>query len=169
MCLLSSWRPNVNPPGLVWPLTLLFIECFCTYVCSSSWYCNPLPVNVNGCEGSFGIFFLFSLYVFVLICPLFCLFIVIMSPKRWSSSVSYVKSSNIANFSEPSWHCLWIWIHFLTLFSVLYFYLQSSQGGGHRTLLYGHAILLRHYHSSMVRDAWVFFTVYQCFIWCSCY
>ena len=29
--------------------------------------------------------------------------------------------------------------------------LQSSQGGGHRTLLYGHAILLRHYHSSMVR------------------
>lgn len=29
--------------------------------------------------------------------------------------------------------------------------LQSSQGGGHRTLLYGHAILLRHYHSCMVR------------------
>lgn len=27
---------------------------------------------------------------------------------------------------------------------------QSSQGGGHRTLLYGHAILLRHIHSSMV-------------------
>ncbi|XP_046891412.1 ryanodine receptor 1b isoform X3 [Hypomesus transpacificus] len=26
---------------------------------------------------------------------------------------------------------------------------ESSQGGGHRTLLYGHAILLRHYHSSM--------------------
>ncbi|XP_031429541.1 ryanodine receptor 1b isoform X8 [Clupea harengus] len=25
----------------------------------------------------------------------------------------------------------------------------SSQGGGHRTLLYGHAILLRHFHSSM--------------------
>uniref|UniRef100_A0A673H2U4 Inositol 1,4,5-trisphosphate/ryanodine receptor domain-containing protein n=1 Tax=Sinocyclocheilus rhinocerous TaxID=307959 RepID=A0A673H2U4_9TELE len=29
---------------------------------------------------------------------------------------------------------------------------RSSQGGGHRTLLYGHAILLRHYHSDMVRD-----------------
>uniref|UniRef100_A0A3Q3LWN9 Inositol 1,4,5-trisphosphate/ryanodine receptor domain-containing protein n=1 Tax=Labrus bergylta TaxID=56723 RepID=A0A3Q3LWN9_9LABR len=29
----------------------------------------------------------------------------------------------------------------------------SSQGGGHRTLLYGHAILLRHYHSSMVRQS----------------
>lgn len=28
--------------------------------------------------------------------------------------------------------------------------LQSSQGGGHRTLLYGHAILLRHTHSGMV-------------------
>lgn len=28
--------------------------------------------------------------------------------------------------------------------------LQSSQGGGHRTLLYGHAILLRHSHSGMV-------------------
>lgn len=28
---------------------------------------------------------------------------------------------------------------------------QSSQGGGHRTLLYGHAILLRHNHSGMVR------------------
>uniref|UniRef100_A0A3B4APZ8 Inositol 1,4,5-trisphosphate/ryanodine receptor domain-containing protein n=1 Tax=Periophthalmus magnuspinnatus TaxID=409849 RepID=A0A3B4APZ8_9GOBI len=27
----------------------------------------------------------------------------------------------------------------------------SSQGGGHRTLLYGHAILLRHHHSGMVR------------------
>lgn len=27
---------------------------------------------------------------------------------------------------------------------------QSSQGGGHRTLLYGHAILLKHTHSSMV-------------------
>lgn len=27
---------------------------------------------------------------------------------------------------------------------------QSSQGGGNRTLLYGHAILLRHYHSAMV-------------------
>ncbi|KAJ3590256.1 hypothetical protein NHX12_008210, partial [Muraenolepis orangiensis] len=27
--------------------------------------------------------------------------------------------------------------------------IDSSQGGGHRTLLYGHAILLRHYHSSM--------------------
>ena len=27
---------------------------------------------------------------------------------------------------------------------------QSSQGGGHRTLLYGHAILLRHAHSGMV-------------------
>ncbi|XP_063061461.1 ryanodine receptor 1b isoform X2 [Engraulis encrasicolus] len=26
---------------------------------------------------------------------------------------------------------------------------ESSQGGGHRTLLYGHAILLRHYHSAM--------------------
>uniref|UniRef100_A0A8D0AYX8 Ryanodine receptor 1 n=1 Tax=Sander lucioperca TaxID=283035 RepID=A0A8D0AYX8_SANLU len=26
---------------------------------------------------------------------------------------------------------------------------ESSQGGGHRTLLYGHAILLRHYHSGM--------------------
>uniref|UniRef100_H3CXC1 Ryanodine receptor 1 n=1 Tax=Tetraodon nigroviridis TaxID=99883 RepID=H3CXC1_TETNG len=26
---------------------------------------------------------------------------------------------------------------------------ESSQGGGHRTLLYGHAILLRHIHSSM--------------------
>uniref|UniRef100_A0A8C9XK62 Inositol 1,4,5-trisphosphate/ryanodine receptor domain-containing protein n=1 Tax=Sander lucioperca TaxID=283035 RepID=A0A8C9XK62_SANLU len=26
----------------------------------------------------------------------------------------------------------------------------SSQGGGHRTLLYGHAILLKHTHSSMV-------------------
>lgn len=29
---------------------------------------------------------------------------------------------------------------------------QSSQGGGHRTLLYGHAILLRHNHSAMVRQ-----------------
>uniref|UniRef100_A0A3B3CQK9 Inositol 1,4,5-trisphosphate/ryanodine receptor domain-containing protein n=1 Tax=Oryzias melastigma TaxID=30732 RepID=A0A3B3CQK9_ORYME len=28
---------------------------------------------------------------------------------------------------------------------------ESSQGGGHRTLLYGHAILLRHHHSGMVR------------------
>uniref|UniRef100_A0A668TZ90 Inositol 1,4,5-trisphosphate/ryanodine receptor domain-containing protein n=1 Tax=Oreochromis aureus TaxID=47969 RepID=A0A668TZ90_OREAU len=27
---------------------------------------------------------------------------------------------------------------------------ESSQGGGHRTLLYGHAILLKHTHSSMV-------------------
>uniref|UniRef100_A0A8C9DQL2 Inositol 1,4,5-trisphosphate/ryanodine receptor domain-containing protein n=1 Tax=Prolemur simus TaxID=1328070 RepID=A0A8C9DQL2_PROSS len=27
---------------------------------------------------------------------------------------------------------------------------ESSQGGGHRTLLYGHAILLRHAHSRMV-------------------
>uniref|UniRef100_A0A8C5STR8 Inositol 1,4,5-trisphosphate/ryanodine receptor domain-containing protein n=1 Tax=Laticauda laticaudata TaxID=8630 RepID=A0A8C5STR8_LATLA len=27
---------------------------------------------------------------------------------------------------------------------------ESSQGGGHRTLLYGHAILLRHSHSGMV-------------------
>lgn len=27
---------------------------------------------------------------------------------------------------------------------------QSSQGGGHRTLLYGHAILLKHTHSNMV-------------------
>lgn len=27
---------------------------------------------------------------------------------------------------------------------------KSSQGGGHRTLLYGHAILLRHSHSGMV-------------------
>ncbi|KAG7249016.1 hypothetical protein CRUP_019039, partial [Coryphaenoides rupestris] len=26
---------------------------------------------------------------------------------------------------------------------------ESSQGGGHRTLLYGHAILLKHTHSSM--------------------
>uniref|UniRef100_A0A3Q3LWP8 Inositol 1,4,5-trisphosphate/ryanodine receptor domain-containing protein n=1 Tax=Labrus bergylta TaxID=56723 RepID=A0A3Q3LWP8_9LABR len=31
--------------------------------------------------------------------------------------------------------------------------MDSSQGGGHRTLLYGHAILLRHYHSSMVRQS----------------
>uniref|UniRef100_A0A8C6SU13 Inositol 1,4,5-trisphosphate/ryanodine receptor domain-containing protein n=1 Tax=Neogobius melanostomus TaxID=47308 RepID=A0A8C6SU13_9GOBI len=28
---------------------------------------------------------------------------------------------------------------------------ESSQGGGHRTLLYGHAILLKHTHSNMVR------------------
>lgn len=27
---------------------------------------------------------------------------------------------------------------------------QAGQGGGHRTLLYGHAILLRHSFSSMV-------------------
>uniref|UniRef100_A0A3B5M9W5 Inositol 1,4,5-trisphosphate/ryanodine receptor domain-containing protein n=1 Tax=Xiphophorus couchianus TaxID=32473 RepID=A0A3B5M9W5_9TELE len=33
---------------------------------------------------------------------------------------------------------------------------ESSQGGGHRTLLYGHAILLRHHHSGMVslRETW---------------
>ncbi|RMC22959.1 hypothetical protein DUI87_00036 [Hirundo rustica rustica] len=30
---------------------------------------------------------------------------------------------------------------------------ESSQGGGHRTLLYGHAILLRHSHSGMERRA----------------
>ncbi|XP_009475014.1 PREDICTED: ryanodine receptor 1-like [Nipponia nippon] len=30
---------------------------------------------------------------------------------------------------------------------------QSSQGGGHRTLLYGHAILLRHSHSGMGGEA----------------
>lgn len=29
---------------------------------------------------------------------------------------------------------------------------KSSQGGGHRTLLYGHAILLRHTHSGMVSN-----------------
>lgn len=28
--------------------------------------------------------------------------------------------------------------------------MQSAQGGGHRTLLYGHAILLRHSYSGMV-------------------
>uniref|UniRef100_A0A3P8VLF2 Inositol 1,4,5-trisphosphate/ryanodine receptor domain-containing protein n=1 Tax=Cynoglossus semilaevis TaxID=244447 RepID=A0A3P8VLF2_CYNSE len=30
---------------------------------------------------------------------------------------------------------------------------ESSQGGGHRTLLYGHAILLKHTHSNMVRTS----------------
>lgn len=29
---------------------------------------------------------------------------------------------------------------------------QAAQGGGHRTLLYGHAILLRHSFSGMVGD-----------------
>lgn len=29
--------------------------------------------------------------------------------------------------------------------------LQAAQSGGHKTLLYGHAILLRHSFSSMVR------------------
>lgn len=33
-----------------------------------------------------------------------------------------------------------------------HFFSQSSQGGGHRTLLYGHAILLKHTHSSMVSE-----------------
>lgn len=28
--------------------------------------------------------------------------------------------------------------------------MQTAQGGGHRTLLYGHAILLRHSYSGMV-------------------
>lgn len=32
------------------------------------------------------------------------------------------------------------------------FILQAAQGGGHRTLLYGHAILLRHSFSGMVRQ-----------------
>uniref|UniRef100_A0A3Q2Y9Q9 Inositol 1,4,5-trisphosphate/ryanodine receptor domain-containing protein n=1 Tax=Hippocampus comes TaxID=109280 RepID=A0A3Q2Y9Q9_HIPCM len=36
----------------------------------------------------------------------------------------------------------------------------SSQGGGHRTLLYGHAILLRHNHSGMVRYAFFFFPLH---------
>lgn len=30
--------------------------------------------------------------------------------------------------------------------------LQAAHSGGHKTLLYGHAILLRHSFSSMVRD-----------------
>lgn len=30
--------------------------------------------------------------------------------------------------------------------------LQAAQSGGHKTLLYGHAILLRHSFSSMVRE-----------------
>lgn len=34
--------------------------------------------------------------------------------------------------------------------SASFSFAQSSQGGGHRTLLYGHAILLKHTHSSMV-------------------
>jgi len=34
----------------------------------------------------------------------------------------------------------------------LVFIFQSAQGGGHRTLLYGHAILLRHSYSGMVRN-----------------
>lgn len=29
---------------------------------------------------------------------------------------------------------------------------QMAQGGGHRTLLYGHAVLLRHSYSGMVSD-----------------
>lgn len=32
----------------------------------------------------------------------------------------------------------------------LFFSPQTAQGGGHRTLLYGHAILLRHSYSGMV-------------------
>lgn len=43
-------------------------------------------------------------------------------------------------------NCLYVYAH-----SAYYVHLQSSQGGGHRTLLYGHAILLRHNHSGMVR------------------
>lgn len=46
----------------------------------------------------------------------------------------------------------WIILPFFT-FNWLCYYTsvcQSSQGGGHRTLLYGHAILLKHTHSSMV-------------------
>lgn len=39
-------------------------------------------------------------------------------------------------------------VHFLD--SASFSFSQSSQGGGHRTLLYGHAILLKHTHSSMV-------------------
>lgn len=48
---------------------------------------------------------------------------------------------------------------FIVVFSSS-FVMQSSQGGGHRTLLYGHAILLRHCHSDMVsrimlcKDSW---------------
>lgn len=41
------------------------------------------------------------------------------------------------------------------LFSVLHFVFLGvhAQGGGHRTLLYGHAVLLRHSYSGMVRKA----------------
>uniref|UniRef100_A0A3Q2Z534 Inositol 1,4,5-trisphosphate/ryanodine receptor domain-containing protein n=1 Tax=Hippocampus comes TaxID=109280 RepID=A0A3Q2Z534_HIPCM len=36
----------------------------------------------------------------------------------------------------------------------------SDFSGGHRTLLYGHAILLRHNHSGMVRYAFFFFPLH---------
>lgn len=45
---------------------------------------------------------------------------------------------------------VYILIYLVFSFSPPALYLQSSQGGGHRTLLYGHAILLRHSHSGMV-------------------
>lgn len=51
---------------------------------------------------------------------------------------------------SPTWDRpdVWGWVCSYSVPSLLT--LQSSQGGGHRTLLYGHAILLRHAHSRMV-------------------
>lgn len=40
--------------------------------------------------------------------------------------------------------------------------LQTAQGGGHRTLLYGHAILLRHSYSGMVSRCWVLSPMWLC-------
>lgn len=53
-------------------------------------------------------------------------------------TVSIVKS--------PSFNSFW-------LLRFPYNILQAAQGGGHRTLLYGHAILLRHSFSGMVSSS----------------
>lgn len=56
----------------------------------------------------------------------------------------------------PDQSLFYVYIHvmlsWLVKFNLCLVPLQSSQGGGHRTLLYGHAILLRHHHSGMVRQ-----------------
>lgn len=66
---------------------------------------------------------------------------------------SVVRSSSYL-FLEDTGTFYWLrYVLVFLLLSTLSRPLQTAQGGGHRTLLYGHAILLRHSNSGMVSCA----------------
>lgn len=151
----STWFGVTFDSSLHW----LFL-----YLCMlSPWYCNHGRLWTDVKKSL--VLFHNTLFVFnvPLLLSLCCLHVKMVDLFSFlCKMLPYTIQHRVNRLVWSSQHYLWVLRSCVNFMFSFVPQSQSSQGGGHRTLLYGHAILLRHYHSSMVSyTCQLFFTIYD--------